>query len=89
LKKRMKTSCCGQHSELVSELTSSLRELSEKLHSLETLALRNHQSLIYSEMILPQMEESSGNYEIPLSEELYLQLCKHLELEQIEFMGIA
>ena len=49
----------------------------------------NQQSLIYSEMILPEMEESSGNFVIPLSEELYQQLCKHLELEQIEFMGIA
>ena len=89
LKKRMRTSCCGQRLELVTELISLSRGLREKLRFLETPELQMQQSLIYSEMILPQMEESSGNFGIPLSEELYLQLCKHLEWERIEFMGIA
>ena len=89
LKKRMRTSFYGQRLELVSELMSLSQNLKEKLHSLETQELQKQQSLIYSEMILPQVEESSGNFEIPLSEELYQQLCTHLESDRIEFMGIA
>ena len=59
------------------------------LRFLEMLEYQSEQSWIYSEMILPRMEEYSGNFEIPLSEELYLQLCRHLDSDRIEFMGIA
>ena len=75
--------------ELVSELIFLSQELKEKLHYLETPESQRQQSLIFSEMILPQVEESSGNFEIPLSEELYRQLCTHLGSDRIEFMGIA
>jgi hypothetical protein len=88
-KKMMRISCFGRRSESASELKSLLLELREKLHSLETQELPKVKSLIFYEMILPQVEESSGSFVIPLSEELYQQLCKDLELDRIEFMGIA
>ena len=56
---------------------------------LRNAGVQSERSLIFLEMILPQMVESSGNFEIPLSVELYQQLCTHLDLDRIEFMGIA
>tara|TARA_Y100000593_G_scaffold1510_1_gene3068 strand:+ start:5729 stop:5986 length:258 start_codon:yes stop_codon:yes gene_type:complete len=85
----MKISCCGQHLELVMELMFLLRELKEKLQYYEMQDYPNQQLELYWEMISPIMEEYLENYEIPLSEELYQELCKHLGSGRIEFMGIA
>tara|TARA_R100000808_G_C2152587_1_gene162134 strand:- start:1776 stop:1994 length:219 start_codon:yes stop_codon:yes gene_type:complete len=71
------------------ELMFLLRELKEKLQYYEMQDYPNQQLELYWEMISPIMEEYLENYEIPLSEELYQELCKHLGSGRIEFMGIA
>ena len=86
---KTKTPCCGLHSDSLTELMSLLRELNERLLFCEEVALEMQQSSKSSPMTYEMEEEFLESLEIPLSEELWEELCKALESDRIMFMGIA
>ena len=89
LKKKMKTPYFGQPSESDLQLMYLYLELNNKLMSLDKQVSQMIQSSHPSEQTSIVMEESSGNLEIQLDEESYQELCKALDLDKIEFMGIS
>ena len=61
----------------------SLKDLDKKLTDLQEVVLMNNQLLGFLSKTLLPMEESLGNYETPLNEELLEELIKHsAELEK-------
>ena len=86
---KTKTPCCGLHSDSLTELMSLLRELNERLQYFEEVGSEIEQSYRSSQMIYGTEAEYLENLEIPLSEELWEELCKALGSDRIIFMAIA
>ena len=86
---KTKTPFSGSHSDLLMELMYLLQELNERLLFSEDQESEIEQLSKFCPMILGLEEEFLESLEIPLSEELWEELCKALESDRIMFMGIA
>ena len=74
---------------LLTSVLSSHKELSKKLESLEQQVSQIQELLEHSKQTSIQEEEYSESIVVPLSEELYLELCKALGSDKMPFMAIA
>ena len=81
--------CCGLHSDSLTELMSLLQELNERLLFCEEVALEMQQLSKSYQTTYEPTEEFLENFAIPLSEELWEELCKALGSDKIIFMAIA